>query len=83
MAANFTMGIWMDAVDMATVGVGIRLTCVVVVMVVCKGWAITLTLHLLFTGALVLLFLSAILGPGVFLVMQLFFLEGVLVHGCD
>ena len=47
------------------------------------GWAITLTFYLLKTGALVLLFLSAILGPGVFLVKGLLLWEGVLLLGCD
>ena len=49
--------------------------------VVGKGWAITLTLYLLFTGALVLFF-SAFLGTRVFLIKELLW-EGVLVCNCD
>ena len=82
-ATDFTMGVWVDAVEVTTVGVGIGFISAVGVGVVGKGWAITLTLYLLFTGALVLIFFSAILGPGVFLVTDLLFWEGVLVHGCD
>ena len=83
MAADFTMGIWVDALDMAALGVGIGLTGADVVGVVGKGWAITLTLYLLFAGTLVLLFFSIILGPGDFLVNGLLFCGGVLVYGCD
>ena len=85
-AADFTTGIWVDAVEVATVGVGtdlIGFTGTDIVGVVGKGWAISLSLHLLFTGALVLLFLSAIFHPGAFLVNGLLFWEGMLVHGCD
>ena len=57
-AADFTMGIWVDAVEVATVGVGaaggIGFMGAVGVGVAGKGWAITLTLYLPFTGALVL-----------------------------
>ena len=68
---------------MATVWVGIGSMDEDIIGVVGKGWTITLTLYLLFAGTLVLLFFSAILGPGVFLVMELLFWEGVLVGGCD
>ena len=47
------------------------------------GWAVTLTLSLLFTGALVALFFSAILGPGVFLAKELLSWEGALACGCN
>ena len=47
-AAYFMMGIWVDTVDMATVGVGIGLMGADIVGVVGKSWAITLTLYLLF-----------------------------------
>ena len=70
-AANFIMGIWVDVVEMATVGVGIGFMGADVVGVLGKGWAITLTLYLLFAGTLVLLFFSAILGPGSFPVKEL------------
>ena len=83
MAANSTMDIWVDALDMAAVGVGIGFTGIDVFGVVGKGWAITLTLYLLLAGTLVLLFFSFILGPGDFLVNGLLFWGGVLVHGCD
>ena len=63
LAADFTTGIWMDVVDVAIVAVGIGFMGTHVVGVVGKGWAITLTLYLLFTGTLVLLFFTAILGP--------------------
>ena len=82
-AANFMLGIWVDAVDMATVRVGIGFMGADIVGVVGKGWAITLTVYLLFPGTLVLLFFSAILGPGIFLFKELLFLEGVVVCGCD
>ena len=49
--------------------------------VVGKGWVITLTLYLLFTGALALLFFSAFLGTRVLLVKELLW-EGVLANGC-
>ena len=54
-----------------------------IVGVVGKGWEITLTLYLLFTGTLVLLFFSANFGPGAFLVKELLFWKGVLVCGCN
>ena len=82
-ADDFTMGLWMDAVEVATVGVRIGFMGAAGVGVVGKGWAITLTLYLLFAGALVLFFFSAILDPGDFLVKELLFWEGVLVCGCD
>ena len=40
-AAEFTMGIWVDAKDMATVGARTGFTGADVVGVVGKGWAIT------------------------------------------
>ena len=58
--ADFTMGIWMDAVNMATVGIGTVRSGFMgtdIVGMVGKGCAITLTLYLLFTGTLVLLFI--------------------------
>ena len=69
-AADFTTGIWVEAV--ATEGVGaVEFTGVVGVGVVGMGWAITLILyHLL---ASMVLFLSFILGLGAFLVMVLLF----------
>ena len=80
MAADFTMGIWVVAVEVAAMGVGI--TGVIgftgKVGVVGKGWAITLTLYLLFTGALALLFFSDFVGTRVFLVEEKLW-EGVLV----
>ena len=45
------------------------------------GWAITLTLNLLFTGALALLFFSAFLGAGVFLGKGFVLGENTLVCG--
>ena len=66
-AADFTTGVWVDVVEVVTVGVGIGFMGTNVVGLVGKGWAITLTLYLLFAGTLVLFF-SAILCPGVFLV---------------
>ena len=63
-AADFTTDIWVVAVEVVTVGVGsaggIRFTGEVGLAGI--GWAITLTLHLLFTGALALLFFSTFLG---------------------
>ena len=66
--ADNIIGIWVDVVKLITVGVGIGLMRADVVGVIGKGWAITLTLYLHFACTLVLLFFSAILGPGVFLV---------------
>ena len=51
-AADFTMCIWMDAVDVATVGVGIEFTDTDVVGVVGKGWTITLALCTFFLQVL-------------------------------
>ena len=76
MAVDFVTGVWVDAVDVATVGVGSGLTGVDVAWVVGKGWTITLTLYLLFAGTLALLFLSATLDPGAFLLMGCYFWEG-------
>ena len=67
-AAYFTMGVWVEVVATVGVGtVGVKFTGVTGIGVVGMGWAITLTLYLHFVGTLVLLFLSTILGPGVFL----------------
>ena len=85
-AADFTMGIQVVAVEVATVGEGaagrIKFMGDIEVGAVGKGWVITVTLYLLFTGVLALLFFSAIFGARVFLVKELL-LEGVLVHGCN
>ena len=83
-AADFTMGIWVVAVEVDTVGAG---TAGVIgftgkVGVVGKGWMITLTMYLLFTNALALLLFSTFFSTGVFLVKELLW-EGVLVHGCN
>ena len=86
MAADFTMGLWVDAIEVPTVVVGatggIGFMAAVGAGVVGNSWAFTLTLYLLFTGALALLFFSAVLGTRVFLVEELLW-EGVLVYGCD
>ena len=68
-AGDFTMGIWVVAIDVATVGVGTAggIGFTGKVGVVGKGWAITLTLYLLFTDDLVLLFFFAFLSTRVFL----------------
>ena len=57
-AADFTTGIWVVEVEVATVGVGTAggIEFLGNVGMVGKGWAITLTWYLLFTGALALLF---------------------------
>ena len=78
---NFTTGIWVDVVEAVIVGVGMGFMGAYVVGVVAKGWAVTLTLHLLFTGTLVLLFSHFV--SWVFLVKELFLWEGVAVYGCD
>ena len=72
-AADFTTGIWVVAVDVATVGVGSvgGTGFTGEGWVVGKGWAITLNLYLLFTSALALLFFSAFLGTRNFLVKEL------------
>ena len=80
-APGFAMGIWVDALDVDAVGVGIGFTGTDIVEVVGKGWVITLTLYLHFAGTLVLLFFSVILGSGAFLFNGLLFWEGVLVCG--
>ena len=83
-ATNFTMGIWVVAVEMATVGLGTAggIGLMGEVGVVGKGWVITLTMYLLFIGGLALLFLSAFVGTKAFLVKELLW-EGVLVHCCN
>ena len=63
-ATDFTVDIWVEVVATVEVGiVGVEFTGAVRVGVVGMGWAITLTLYLLFAGTLVLLFFSFILGP--------------------
>ena len=85
-AADFTTSIWVVAVEVATMGVvtagGIGFMGKVEVGVAGKGQMITLTLYLLFTGALTLLFFSAFLDTRVFHIKELLW-EGVLVHGCN
>ena len=73
-AADFTMDIWVDAVEVATVEVGTagRIGFTGNVGVAGNGWAITLTLYLLFTGALALIFFYAFMGTRVFLIKELF-----------
>ena len=68
--ADFTIGVWVVAVEMAAMGVGSsgRIGFMGKVGVTGIGWAITLTLYLLFTGTLPLLFFSAFLDTKVFLV---------------
>ena len=68
-AVDLTTGVQVEAVVVATVGVG------AVEGVEGVGWAITLTLHLLLASTV--LFLSLVLGLMVFLAM-----EGALVLGC-
>ena len=67
-AADFTTGIWVVAVEVATVGVGLAggIGFMRRVGLAGIGWAITLTLYLIFTGALALLFFSTFLGTKVF-----------------
>ena len=68
-AAAFATGIWVVTVEVVTVGVGSagRMQFMGKVGLVGIGWAIILTLNLLFTSALAFLFLSVFLGVGVFL----------------
>ena len=61
-AADFATGIWVVTVVLTTVGLGSAGEDKLVGI----GWAITLTLNLLFTGALALFFFSAFLGTRVF-----------------
>ena len=84
-APDVTTGIWVVAVGMATVEVGSagRIGFTGEVGLAGIGWVITLTLYLLFPGALALLSLSAFLGTMVFLVKEFPSWEGVLVCGCD
>ena len=71
-ATDFITGIWPAAVVVATVGVGSAggngFTGQVGVAGI--GWMITLTLYLLFTGALALPLFSAFLSTKVFLVEE-------------
>ena len=77
-AAYLTNDIWVEAV--VTVGLGVvEFTGPVGVGVVGIGWARTLTLYLLLASTDFLLL--SFLGPGTFLVMELFW-GGVLVLGC-
>ena len=65
---DFVMGVWVEAVATMGVGtVGVKFAGAAGIRVVHMGWAITLTLYLLLAGPLIVLFLSATLGPGVFL----------------
>ena len=67
--ADFTTGIWVDVTIVVTaVGVGSvgKVGFTSKVGLVGIGCAITLTLNLLFTGALALFFFSVFLGTGVF-----------------
>ena len=74
LAADFTMGIWVETVT--TVGVdAVEFTSVIGVGVVGMGWAITPTLYLLLVS-MAIFFLSFVLGPGDFLVMGLLFWAG-------
>ena len=84
-AADFPTGIWVVAIKVDTVGLGSAggIGFMGEVGLADIGWVITLTLKLLFTGALALLFFSAFLGTKVFLVETFLSWEGVLVHGCD
>ena len=63
MAASLTADVWVDVTIVVTV-VGVGLTGKV--GFTGKGCAITLTLNLLFMGALAVFFFSAVLGTGVF-----------------
>ena len=83
MAADFTTGIWVGAVEVSIVGVGTagRIGFTGEVGVEGIGWVITLTLYLLFTSALALLFFSSFMVTKVFLVNEFLSWEGVLVHG--
>ena len=85
MAADFTTGIWVVAVKVATVGLGSACGIGFMGKVGLAGisWVITLTLKLLFTGTLALLFFSTFLGTKVFLVNEFLSWEGVIVHDCD
>ena len=62
-AADFTMGIWVVTVEMATVGVGTEgwIGFMGRVGVAGIGWVISLTLYLLFTCVLPLLLFSTFL----------------------
>ena len=84
-AADITTGICVVAVEVGTVGVGtaggMQFTGEAGMAGI--GWAITLTLYLLLTGALALPFFSTLLGTKAFLVEEFLLWEGVLVHGCD
>ena len=85
MATDFTTGILAVVVEVATVGVGSigGIGFADKICLVGIGWVITLTLYLLFTGALALLLLSTFLGSKVFLVEEFLLWERALVHGCD
>ena len=85
MAADFATGIWVVAIVLTTVGLGSadRVGFTGKVVLVGIGWAITLTLNLIFTGALALCFFSAFLGTRIFCGKEFLSCEKVLVHGCD
>ena len=80
-AADFSTGIQVVAVEVATVGVGLAggIGFTGKVWLVDIGWAIPLTLD----SALALPFFSALLATKVFLVEEFLSWEGVLVHGCN
>ena len=72
-AAAFATGIWVAAMEVTTVGAGsvCRVGFIGKVGLVGIGWAITLTLNLLFTGTLGLFFFSAFLHVGSFWVKNI------------
>ena len=82
-AADFATGIWVVAVEVATVRVGTaggigfmgKMGLAVI------GWVITLTLKLLLAGSLALLFFSAFLGAGIFLGKEFVLGKNTLVCG--
>ena len=83
MAADFTMGIWVEVV--ATVGVcaiGVEFTGTVGVGVVGMGWAITFTLYLPLAGTLVLLLFHSSWVLGLFWSWGCYLWRGALVLGC-
>ena len=82
-AADFATGVWVVTIEVTTVGVGSvgRVGLLGKVGLVGIGWAITLTLNLLFTAALALFFFSAFLGIGVFLGEEFLLDENMLVCG--
>ena len=81
-AAAFTTGVWVVTMVVATVGVGSvdRVRLAGKVGLVGIGYVVTLTLNLLFTGTLALLFFSAFLGTGVFIGKEFLSGKNMLVH---